>query len=90
MLHWMEALLAACEMWKATDEDEYLNAVTMQHNAFVNEFNQIISESALETPFLPLMRQRSLRCLEAPRDFLLRLYRLAQQFSSPREALATE
>ena len=90
MLHWMEALLAACEMWKATDEDEYLNAVTMQHNAFVNQFNQIISESALETAFLPLMRQRALRCFEAPRDFLLRLYRLAQQFSSPREALAAE
>ena len=27
LLHWMEALLAACEMWKATEEDEYLNAV---------------------------------------------------------------
>jgi len=85
MLHWMEALLAACEMWKATGEDEYLNAVTMQHNAFANQFNQIISESALETEFLPLMRQLPLRCFEAPREFLLRLYRLAQQFSSPRE-----
>ena len=85
MLHWMEALLAACEMWKATDEDEYLNAVTMQYNAFANQFNQIISESALRTEFLPLMRS-----FEAPREFLLRLYRLAQQFSSPREALATK
>jgi len=87
MLHWMEALLAACEMWKATDEDEYLNAVIMQRNAFANQFNQIISESALETEFLPLMRQRPLRFFEAPREFLLRLYRLAQQFSSPREAI---
>ena len=86
MLHWMEALLAACEMWKATEEDEFLNAVVMQYNAFVNQFNQIISESALRTRFLPHMRQRSLRCVGAPRDFLLRLFQLAQQFASPREA----
>ncbi len=86
MLHWMEALLAACEMWKATEEEEYLNAVIMQHNAFVNQFNQIISESALRTRFLGLLRQRPMRCLEAPRDFLLRLYGLAQQFAAPREA----
>ena len=80
LLHWMEALLAACELWKATEEDEYLNAVVMQHNAFVNQFNQVISESALRTDFLPLMRQQPLRRVEAPRDFLLRLYKLAQQF----------
>ena len=90
MLHWMEALLAACEMWKATDEDEFLNAVTMQYNAFVNQFNQIISESALQTAFLPLMRQQPMRCAEAPQDFLLRLYKLAQQFAAPRAAVATE
>ena len=89
LLHWMEALLAACEMWKATDEDEYLNAVVMQHNAFANQFNQIISESALQTPYLPLMRQQPLRSFEAPRQFLLRLFRLAQQFAVTREALAT-
>ena len=90
MLHWMEALLAACEMWKTSGEDEFLNAVIMQYNAFVNQFNQIISESALRTPFLRQMRQRPLRRLEAPRDFLLRLFNLAQQFSSPREAMAAE
>ncbi len=83
MLHWMEALLAACEMWKVTAEDEFLNAVIMQYNAFVNQFNQIISESALSTRFLPLMRQRSMRPVEAPRDFLLRLYDIAQGFAAP-------
>ena len=83
MLHWMEALLAACEMWRALEEDEYLNAVIMQYNAFVNQFNQIISESALTTPFLGLMRQQPLRCFEAPREFLLRLFNLAQQFRCP-------
>ena len=73
MLHWMEALLAACEMWRALEEDEYLNAVIMQYNAFVNQFNQIISESALNTPFLTSMRQRPMRNYEKPREFLLRL-----------------
>ena len=90
MLHWMEALLAACEMWKATDEDEYLNAVIMQYNAFVNQFNQIISESALTTGFLPLMRQRPIHRQEAPRAFLLRLHDLAQQFAAPREAVVAK
>lgn len=90
LLHWMEALLAACEMWRATEEDEYLNAVIMQYNAFVNQFNQVISESALATPFLPLMRQRPIRKFEKPREFLLRLYECAQQFATPREAMAAK
>ncbi len=89
MLHWMEALLAACELWKATEEEEFLNAVALQYNAFANQFNQIISESALNTPFLSLMRQQPMRCQGKPRDFLLRLYQLAQQFATPREAMAT-
>ena len=90
LLHWMEALLAACEMWKASDEPEFLNAVVMQYNAFVNQFNQVISESALDTPFLELMRQRPLRIVEKPRAFLLRLFKLAQQFAGQREAVAAE
>ncbi|MCY4070824.1 MAG: acyl-CoA/acyl-ACP dehydrogenase [Chloroflexi bacterium] len=90
MLHWMEALLAACEMWRATEEDEYLNAVIMQYNAFVNQFNSVISESALNTPFLTLMRQRPMRKFEKPREFLLRLYHLVEQFSVRQEALVAE
>ena len=83
----MEALLAACELWKATEEDEYLNAVIMQYNAFANQFNQVISESALQTPFLQLMRQRPLRHFDKPRENLLRLYHLVERFSVPQEAL---
>ncbi len=90
LLHWMEALLAACEMWRATEEDEYLNAVIMQYNAFVNQFNSVISESALKTPFLTLMRQRPMRRFEKPREFLLRLYHLVEQFSVRQEALVVE
>lgn len=88
LLHWMEALLAACELWRATAEDEYLNAVIMQYNAFVNQFNQVISESALDRPFLPLMRQRPMRQFDRPREFLLRLYECAQQFAVPPEPMA--
>ena len=90
LLHWMEALLAACELWKATEEDEFLNAVIMQYNAFVNQFNQVISESALQTRFLPLMRQRPLRHVDKPREFLLRLYHLVERFSGRQEALVCE
>ena len=90
MVHWMEALLAACELWKATEEDEYVNGIIMQYNAFANEFNQIVSESALQTKFLPLMRQRPLRKADSPREFLLRLYHRVEQFSFRQEALAVE
>ena len=83
LLHWMEALLAACELWKAADEPHFLNAVIMQHNAFVNQFNQVISEGALETPFLEHLRQTPLRTDENPRDFLLRLYAKAQAIAEP-------
>ena len=90
MVHWMEALLAACELWKATQEDEYLNGVIMQYNAFANEFNQIVSESALHTDFLPLMRQRPLRPFDNPREFLLCLYSQVEQFSFRQAALVVE
>jgi len=86
MVHWMEALLAACELWKVTEEDEYLNAVIIQYNAFVNEFNQIISESALQTDFLRPMRQRPIGDVDNPREFLERLHNLqayAEAFREP-------
>ena len=69
-------LLAACELWKVTEEDEFLNAVIIQYNALANEFNQIISESALQTPFLQLMRQRPISAHDDPQAFLLRLHNL--------------
>ncbi|MCY3716513.1 MAG: acyl-CoA/acyl-ACP dehydrogenase [Chloroflexi bacterium] len=81
LLHWMEALLAACELWKASNEPHFLNAVVMQHNAFVAQFNQVISESALETPYLRTLRQKPLQIDEEPREFLLRLYARAQEFA---------
>jgi alkylation response protein AidB-like acyl-CoA dehydrogenase len=85
MVHWMEALLATCELWKVTEEDEFLNAVIIQYNAFANEFNQIISESALQTDFLRLMRQRPIGEVDDPRAFLERLHNLEALIQSFRE-----
>jgi len=85
MVHWMEALLAACELWKVSEEDEYLNAVIIQYNAFVNEFNQIISESALQTDFMRPMRHRPIGEVDDPRAFLERLHNLEAQFQLFRE-----
>ena len=56
----------------------------MQYNAFVNQFNQIISESALNTPFLQLMRQRPhAQCMKSRATFLLRLFQLARAVRCP-------
>ena len=90
MLHWMEALLAACEMWRALEEDEYLNAVIMQYNAFVNQFNQIISESALQHAVPAAHAAAPHAQFGKAAEFLLRLYHLAQQFAAPREGVAAQ
>ena len=39
---------------------------------------------------MTLMRQRPMRRTEAPRDFLLRLFAIAQQFAAPREVVVAE
>ena len=86
MVHWMEALLAACELWKVTEEDEYLNAVIIQYNALANEFNQIISESALNTDFMQLMHQRPISEHDNATEFLYHLHDVAKivaQFQTP-------
>ena len=90
MVHWMEALLAACELWKVTEEDEYLNAIIIQYNALVNEFNQIVSESALQTDFLQLMRQRPIGEFDDPTDFLLYLHNLEEMTKKFRDPLVTD
>lgn len=90
MVHWMEAIIAACELWKVTEEDEFLNAVIMQYNAFVNEFNQIISESALQTDFLSLMRQRPIGEVDNPREFLERLHNISAMVERFRQPVAAE
>jgi len=87
MVHWMEALLAACELWKVTGEDEFLNGAIMQYNSFANEFNQIISESALQTDFLPMMRQRPIGQVDNPVEFLERLHHVEALVEKLREPI---
>lgn len=73
LVHWMEALLAACEMWKVLEDDAYLNAVVMQYNGLVRVANEIISEGALPTGFLQPLHQLPLPQVEDPQAFLLGL-----------------
>jgi len=55
--HWLEAVLAAGELWKMMGDDLYLNAIIQVYNDYVNTFNAVVSEGALETPFLSPARQ---------------------------------
>lgn len=57
LLHWMESVVAACEMWKMTGEDNYLNIIIMQYNGLVNNFNMVVAEGGFTTDFLTPLRQ---------------------------------
>lgn len=74
LLHWLESVLAAAEMWRVTGEDAYLNVVIMQVNDTVNAFNAIVAESGFQTSFLAPMRFRPIpRDVEDPQAYLLDL-----------------
>ena len=73
LVHNLEALLAAVELCKATDNDEYLNAALMQYNEVGKLLNRIISEGAFEIAFIPPLRQLPLPKPADPQAFLLRL-----------------
>lgn len=74
LVHWMESVIAAVDLWAVTENDEYLNAVVLQYNGFVNVFNQIVSEGGFDVAFLTPMRQRPLPSeIDDPQAFLLAL-----------------
>lgn len=52
LLHWLESIQAAGEMWRVFADDAYLNAVVQQYNGFVDAFNAVVAEGGLQTPFL--------------------------------------
>ena len=79
LLHWMEAIQAAGEMWKIYEDDRYLNAIIQQYNGFVNAFNQIISEGNLTTPFLTPLRQLPLPEVEDEEAFLRDLMNIQER-----------
>jgi alkylation response protein AidB-like acyl-CoA dehydrogenase len=83
LLHWMEAIQAAAEMWKVYENDLYLNAIIQQYNAFVEAFNAIVSEGNLETPFLTPLHQFELPEIGVEEDFLNRLMDIRNTVPQP-------
>ena len=73
VVHNLEALLSAVELWKVTENDHYLNAIIMQYNEVGKLINRIISEGALPVDFIEPLRQRPLPKPHDPRGFLLGL-----------------
>lgn len=75
LIHWLESVVAACELWKLSGENHFLNAIVIQYNGLVNTFNNIISEGGLSTEFMLPLRQIPLpEQLDNIVDFLLRLH----------------
>ena len=79
LVHNLEALLSAVELWKATANDDYLNAVVMQVNEVGKLINRIISEGDLAVDFIEPLRQLPLPRPEDPRGFLLGLLDVKRQ-----------
>ena len=57
LVHNLEALLSAVELWKVTENDHYLNAIIMQYNDVGKLINRIISEGDLAVDFIQPLRQ---------------------------------
>ena len=73
LLHWMESVMAAAELWAVTENDNYLNAVVQQWNKFTTAFNDVVSEGGLNVDFMQPLRQLPLPEVDDPRQFLLDL-----------------
>lgn len=82
LLHWMEAILAAGEMWKLMG-DKYLNAVPMQYNQFVKAYNDIVVEGALTVPFLTPIRQVEIGEIGVEEEFLRDLIDIRSKVQQP-------
>ncbi len=79
LVHNLEALLSAVELWKVTANDDYLNAVVMQYNEVGKLINRIISEGDLAVDFIEPLRQLPLPRPDDPRGFLLGLLDVKRQ-----------
>ena len=73
LVHNLEALLSAVELWKVTGNDHYLNAIIMQANDIGKLINRIISEGDLPVDFIEPLRQLPLPKVDDPQEFLLGL-----------------
>jgi len=79
IVHNLEALLSAIELWKVTENDNYLNAIIMQFNDTGKLINSIISEGYFDIDFIEPMRQLPLPEIENPTQFLLDLLNVEGQ-----------
>jgi len=82
LIHNLEALLSAVELWKVTGNDHYLNAIIMQYNDIAKLINRIISEGYFDVPFMEPLRQQPLPDVDDPRQFLLGLLDVKGQIRS--------
>lgn len=82
LVHWLESVLAAAEMWQVFANDNYLNVIVQQYNGFVRTFNDVISEGNLQTPFLTPLRHQPLPNVEDKTQFLRDLINLEAQLDS--------
>jgi hypothetical protein len=82
----MELLLSACDMWKLTGEENYVNGVIQQYNRVVTTVNTIISEGNLDLDFLTPMRQLPLPQVDDPFTFLMDLHLVKSRVLALREA----
>ena len=79
LVHNLEAVLSAVELWKVTGNDHYLNAIVMQYNEVGKLINRIISEGFFEVEFVDPLRQLPLPKVADPRQFLLDLLNVKGQ-----------
>ena len=79
LVHNLEALLSAVELWKASGNDNYLNAIVMQYNETAKLTNRIISEGCLDVSFIAPLRQLPLPQPADPQQFLLDLLDVKSQ-----------
>ena len=73
VVHNLEALLSAVDLWKVTANDHYLNVIIMQYNDVAKLINRIISEGCFEVAFVEPLRQLLLPQVADPQAFLLEL-----------------
>ncbi|MGB1286204.1 MAG: acyl-CoA dehydrogenase family protein [Aggregatilineales bacterium] len=72
LVFWLEAILAACEMW-ALFGDDYANIIIQQYNGMVKAYNDIVSEGALQVEFMQPMHELPIPNPDNKTAFLLQL-----------------
>jgi alkylation response protein AidB-like acyl-CoA dehydrogenase len=83
LLHWLEAFLAACEMWRLYG-DQYANIIAIQYNALAHMVNEMIAEGGMTTEFLTPVRLHAIPDnLEDPAEYLRDLLDIRTKIQQP-------